>query len=512
MTRAPTTTPNPIATASHRRNVAAPREQYEHILDSILEGCQLIDPDFRYAYVNDMAAKQGHSSKQALTGHTMMEKYPGIEKTVMFKKLRVCMEKRTPDHIGNEFTFPDGSRGWFELTMQPFAEGVLILSLSTADNRQPQSKEEIANKERSALASIVEFSEDAIIGKTLDGVVTSWNRGAEKMYGYSVQEMVGSSINKIVPRDHPDELPEILKRVRQGQTINHFETVRIKKDGSPIEVSLSISPIKSISGKIIGASTIARDVTERKQLQAAEAKAQLVTALEAANKDLEAFSYSVSHDLRAPLRAIDGFSKILSEDYAGKLDDEGQHVIATIRHSVEQMGQLIDDLLTFSRLGRKPVKLEDVQMTALARTVFDELKLIDPKRTINFSCDELPNARGDSALLHEVWANLLSNAVKYTKKKTAATIAVGTRSTGTDDVYYVKDNGAGFDMKYVDKLFGVFQRLHDAQDFEGTGVGLAIVARIIKKHGGKVWAEGQVDQGATFYFSLPRGSQEVQPV
>ncbi len=498
------TEPDEAAATLPQQGSTVLRLQYEHILDNILEGCQIIDTNYRYLYINDVASKQDRIDKQRLMGHTMMESYPGIESTELFARIRDCMEQRTTHNMEYEFTFPDASKEWFEVTMHPIPEGLLILSLSIADSKKLTAKEAAYDKEQAALAAIVESSEDAIIGKTLDGVVTSWNRSAERMYGYAPHEMIGNSISTIVPPDHPDEVPEILKKIRRGTSIKHFETVRVRKDGTRITVSLSISPIRSAKGTIVGAATIARDVTERKKLEAAEAKLQLVTALQAANKELEAFSYSVSHDLRAPLRAIDGFSKILSEDYADKLDDDGQHVIATIRHSTEQMGELIDDLLAFSRLGRQPIKAEDTNMTELAKTVFDDLKLANPGRDIRFCCEALPNAQVDASLIREVWVNLLANAVKYTKKKLIATITVSGKTTSDEKIYYVNDDGVGFDMKYVDKLFGVFQRLHSPEDFEGTGVGLAIVARIVAKHGGRVWAKGEVDKGATFYFSFPR--------
>ncbi len=228
--------------------------------------------------------------------------------------------------------------------------------------------------------------------------------------------------------------------------------------------------------------------------------------LQAANKDLEAFSYSVSHDLRAPLRAIDGFSQILEEDYATKFDKEGKDVITTIRTSTKKMGDLIDDLLTFSRIGRQAIKTEKIDMTILAKTIFDELKKANSNRSITFTCENLPPTQGDPMLMRQVWVNLLSNAIKYTKNQKTAIITLGSTEKKDTIVYWVKDNGAGFDMQYVNKLFGVFQRLHDARDFEGTGVGLAIVARIIAKHGGKVWAEGLVNKGATFSFSLPKST------
>ena len=228
-----------------------------------------------------------------------------------------------------------------------------------------------------------------------------------------------------------------------------------------------------------------------------------VVQLEAANKELEAFAYSVSHDLRAPLRAIDGFSQIILEDYLDKLDDEGRRVLNVIRGNTKKMGQLIDDLLVFSRLGRQELRASGIDMGKLAKAVSEELKLAVPERKLKFTINTLIPAQGDQAMIRQVFVNLLSNAVKFTRPKENATVEIGGGREGNENIYYVKDNGVGFDMQYVDKLFGVFQRLHSAAEFEGTGVGLAIVQRIIHRHGGRVWAEGKVGDGASFYFSLP---------
>lgn len=225
--------------------------------------------------------------------------------------------------------------------------------------------------------------------------------------------------------------------------------------------------------------------------------------LEAANRELEAFSYSVSHDLRAPLRAIDGFSRVLLEDYADRLDEEGRRVLGIIRESTHQMGRLIDDLLAFSRLARASMAVSEVDMDALVRNVWAEVVAAEPGRTVDLRVQSLPPARADRAMVRQVWANLLSNALKFTRPRPVAVIEVGGRVEGDEAVYYVRDNGVGFDMRYADKLFGVFQRLHRVDEFEGTGVGLAIVRRVVHRHGGRVWAEGQVDGGATFYFTLP---------
>ncbi len=226
--------------------------------------------------------------------------------------------------------------------------------------------------------------------------------------------------------------------------------------------------------------------------------------LEEANTELESFSYSVSHDLRAPLRAIIGFSKILIEDYADKVGDEGRRLLNIIQDNTKKMENLIDDLLALSRIGRKEILLSDIDMYKLAETVFNEVKTLNPERNIKFQIKPLPHVRGDEGLIRQVFFNLFSNAVKFTKTKENAIIEVGGYDEGSRCVYYVKDNGVGFNMEYSDKLFNAFQRLHSEDEFEGTGIGLAIVKRIIIRHKGKIWAEGKENEGATFYFSLPK--------
>ncbi len=228
-----------------------------------------------------------------------------------------------------------------------------------------------------------------------------------------------------------------------------------------------------------------------------------LTELKEVNNELEAFSYSVSHDLRSPLRAITGFSNILMEDYTDTLDSEGKRLLNVIQSNTKKMGQLIDDLLSFSRLGRKEIKKSNVNMEDLAKSIFEELRFINPERALKLNLNTLPPAQGDPALIREVFVNLLTNAIKFTKNKENAVIEIDGEAKGKENIYYVKDNGVGFDMEYVNKLFGVFQRLHSDKEFEGTGVGLAIVQRVIHRHGGRVWAEGKVNGGATFYFTLP---------
>jgi len=231
--------------------------------------------------------------------------------------------------------------------------------------------------------------------------------------------------------------------------------------------------------------------------------ARLAAQLESSNQELESFSYSVSHDLRAPLRVIDGFSLALLEDYGPSLPTEGQNLLARVRQQAQRMAQLIEDLLEFSRLGRKPLDVTSVDLAALVQAVVQELQQANADRTVAVTVAPLPPAMGDRALLRQVLTNLIGNAFKFTRQRPDARVEIGSRDDNGERVYYVSDNGAGFDMQYASKLFGVFQRLHPAADFEGTGVGLALVQRIILRHGGRVWGKGQVNEGATFQFTLP---------
>jgi light-regulated signal transduction histidine kinase (bacteriophytochrome) len=240
-----------------------------------------------------------------------------------------------------------------------------------------------------------------------------------------------------------------------------------------------------------------KDLKDREQILS-----HRTSQLETSNRELEAFSFSVSHDLRAPLRNIDGYSRVLLEDYSNEVDDQCKHYLTRIRVSTERMSHLIDDLLKFSRLSRAPLHKQMVKISALAHEIVKELHESEPERSVNFEIEEGITAFGDKRLLIVVITNLLSNAWKFTRKHATAHIEVGVNKTNGKTVYFVRDDGAGFDMKYVDKLFGPFQRLHKIDEFEGTGIGLATAQRIIHRHGGTIWAESVVEQGATFYFTL----------
>jgi PAS domain S-box-containing protein len=281
------------------------------------------------------------------------------------------------------------------------------------------------------LAAIVASSDDAIIGRDLRGVVTSWNAGAEREFGYTASEMIGHSITRLIPVERQEEELKILEQIARGKSVRHFETMRSRRDGSIFNVSVTVSAIKDSSGKVVGASKVVRDITTRKKAEETihrlnaeleERVAQRTAELEAANKELESFSYSVSHDLRAPLRAVDGFSQAVLEDYGPQLPEEGRRCLQTIREGAQRMGTLIDDLLTFSRLGRLPLSKRAVQTGDLVRAVLKDLSSQRIGRQIEVSVAELPVCQGDAVLLKQVWINLLSNAFKYTRRREKAVI------------------------------------------------------------------------------------------
>jgi PAS domain S-box-containing protein len=555
-------------------------------------------------------------------------------------------------------------------------------------------------------SEIIESSEDAIISKTLDGVITSWNKGAEQMYGYSKLEILNKPISILIPPEKSGEFENIMSKIKNGEPIDHYQTTRLKKDGSRIFVSVSISSIKDKFNKIIGASTIARDITGLKHIdeereifikkemelkeqtekiqhrlmflseaskiifssldyetiiasiagisvpficdwcvvdlinedkkikrvavvhsdadkkkyadqfqqifkdvpkEATEVyqvmlagKSKIISVastgyfqdkkfnnefisilnalgissflvvplksrnnvlgamtlvmkeatrhfdeedilfveeiasraataidnvmlyrdlqvinteleqrvkrrteqLEAANSELETFSYSVSHDLKAPLRAIEGFSRILLEEHAGDLNEEAKRLFNIVISNTSRMSQLIEDLLEFSKLTRIQMNRVRIDMMKLVKNVFNELKNFENGRNITLTLNNLSTAEVDPAMMRQVWINLIANSIKFTRTRDSAIIQIGTETSNGNNIYYIKDNGVGFDMKYSQNLFGVFQRLHRYKDFEGTGVGLALVERIVKRHGGRIWADAKLNEGASFYFTL----------
>ncbi len=347
------------------------------------------------------------------------------------------------------------------------------------------------------------------------------NRATLDLLGLSRDEVIGKSDRDFLPAEQADIIQAKDREVlAAGRLVDIPEQSIHTRLLGVRTVHTKKMPILDEHGRPEFLLGISEDITERKLAEQAirELNAALVAKaaqLEATNEELESFSYSVSHDLRAPLRAIDGFALMLVEDYRERLDAEGLRYLSVIRQNSRRMGELIDDLLTFSRLGRQPVAHGEVNVDSLVREVVEEvLHTESPSERgeaatrPHIEVGPLPPARGDRGLLRQVWANLIANAVKYSSKAARPFIQVSGRQVGAENHYSVRDNGVGFDMEYAGQLFRVFQRLHRADEFSGTGVGLAIVHRVVARHGGRVWAEGKVDHGAVFSFALPRGDQD----
>jgi PAS domain S-box-containing protein len=742
-------------------------ERYRRLIDTINDGVLVIDEALTVTFVNSQFAHMLGYEESDILGHRSIEFMDEVARRLVPERV----EKRkagVADRYELAWLRRDGTPVPSLVSGRPIFDrehhyrGSISVITDLTDIKKTESV-------RDQLARIVEGAQDGIIGKDLNGVVTSWNKGAERMYGYSAAEIVGRNIEILAPPERRHEIRDLIARVRRGEEVGHYETERFTKAGKRIDVLLSLSPFVDHNGNLNGVSSIVHDITERKQaerkaqdaalyarslieasldplvtisaegkitdvneatvhatgigrhkligsdfadyftapdsaragyrrvlrdgtvrdypltllnvsggrrdvlynatvyhdeagtlqgvfaaarditerkragealrnseelfrtvcesaadcilvldrdynyLYANEAAIRYVDAtpdmfinknirdalghlpefmhlwmqrvdrvvatgrevraedasiiagkpvwsesvtsplrnegrevyaasivyrditgrkraeeelrqhrihleemvaartadlgaanakLDIANKELETFAYSVSHDLRAPLRAVDGFSRILIEDYVDKLDAEGQHVLNVIRESTVKMNRMIDDILAFSRASRTEMANAPVDMDAMVRAAIKDLNSAIGGRKVSFEVGELPPARGDAAMVQRVWANLLQNAVKYTGPKPEASIQIGATAVHGETVYFVRDNGVGFDMRYVDKLFGVFQRLHGAE-FSGTGIGLAIVKRVVTRHGGRVWAEGKLNEGATFCFTLP---------
>lgn len=540
-----------------------------------------------------------------------------------------------------EDTFPlrgrDGQYRWFLSRAIPIrdAQGQVLQWFGTNTDITDYKRAEEA---KGFLAAIVTSSPDAIMTKSVKGTILTWNRGAEGLFGYSTDEIIGQSVERLVPDGRMEEELKLRNRVLLGSNVEQLETQRRHKHNRLIDVSISMSPIRDETGAIVATAQTMRDITFRKQaqdaLQISESRFRSLTmnipqliwscrpdgsceylsdqwmaytgttldqnlgygwlslihpddapvvdrrwkesvvsgapfmteyrlkaadgayrwqlarataqrndkgaihvwfgtttdisdqkevestlerfntllesksdALAAANKELEAFSYSVSHDLRAPLRTMTGFAQALLEDYGEKLEPEASRYLTIISNGARHMGRLIDDLLSFSRLSRQNLTLTSVSLAQLVQEIREDLTADQAGRTIEWQIDELPICRGDRTTMKLVLANLIGNALKYTRPRDVVHIRIGYQvdeQQPTQCRIFIQDNGVGFDMRYADKLFTVFQRLHRTEEFEGTGVGLAIVQRIVHRHGGRVWAEGQIGEGATFWFTLER--------
>jgi len=478
-------------------------ERFRYALDNMLQGIQIIDFEWRYIYVNQAVTHHARLSEDQLLGRTMMECYPGFEDTKVYGLIRQCMENGESIHFENEFTFVSGEVAYFDMSIQHLPQGIFIQSIETTEKKKAAA--ELAASEeryRTTLDNMLEGVQ--IIGFNFEYLYV--NRTLEMQGGFTWEQLKGHTMPEMYPGLEQSEIYQHIKQSLEERVTQHLETHFEFQDGTTTWFELSIQPVPE------GVFMLSIDITERKRAQAEIMRLneglertveERTEQLQMVNKELEAFSYSVSHDLRAPLRAVNGFSEMVQQQYGPQLDDNGRRLLGVIRDNAVTMGQLIDDLLEFSRTGRKEMVFSKVDMQQLAQEALTELTQQDPAKAEAVTIDALPVVSGDRQLLKQVLINLISNALKYSSKKENPEIRLWSTEEDDSVVFHISDNGAGFDMTYADKLFGVFQRLHSKREFDGTGVGLALVQRIVSRHRGRVWAEAEVDRGATFHFALP---------
>ncbi|OGO34046.1 MAG: hypothetical protein A2Z03_10320, partial [Chloroflexi bacterium RBG_16_56_8] len=420
----------------------------------------------------------------------------------------------------------------YDVRVYPSAEGISVYWMDITERKRAAERFDRQQQTNQTLLQAVSDLGNGVALANAKARLVFVNEAFCRIVGYTTEELLNipSTWALIPPEDRATLQARYQQRVRGEPVPENADLTLIRKDGSRVNVELAIKTLADNEG--VQFIIIARDITERKQSEAQieELNRDLerqAAELQSANAELESFSYSVSHDLRTPLASMDNLLRLLLDDYGAQLPESGQRVVHLIQENSSGMYRLIEDLLAFARSVGHPLNTQTINMTEIARQVFQELASAQPDRQVDFRISELPAAQADPVLLKQVWVNLLSNALKFTRGRAVAKIEVGSGklevgsetsrvstsdfALSTSNFYYVKDNGAGFDMAQADKLFGVFQRLHGEEEFEGTGVGLAIVQRIIHRHGGRVWAEAAGDQGAGFYFTLERAALGDSP-
>jgi PAS domain S-box-containing protein len=489
-------------------------ERYRRIVDTAREGIWELGSDTLTTFVNPrMAEMLGYSEKEMI-GQPASD-FIFDEDIIDYQKKMDNSRQGLPENHEQRFRRKNGVTVWTLASATPIFDDEhrfmgSIAMLTDITKRKQAEDALLLSSERLQLATRV-----ANIGIWDWDIVKNelvWDDSMYQLYDIRKGDF-GGAYDAWIRTIHPDDKAHTdgeIQAALRGEREYAPEFRIVRTDDTIRYIKADSWTIRDPEGKPLRMIGTNIDITDRKQVEVKirtlnqeleQRVAERTAQLESTNKELEAFSYSVSHDLRSPLRAIDGFCHILLDDYTDKLDDEGKRLLNVVRDNTGRMGQLIDDILNFSRTGRTEMTYSEIDMEKLALEVFEELRPTDSK--LRVVIEAIPRTKGDHAMMRQVFVNLVSNAIKFTRNRENAMIRVGSSIKGDEAVYYVQDNGAGFDMQYADKLFGVFQRLHAVNEFEGTGIGLAIVKRIITRHGGRVWAEGKVNEGATIYFALP---------
>jgi PAS domain S-box-containing protein len=468
-----------------------------YILDAIRDATGRL-VDFSYVYANSHARLRIVEPRPAdLSGRRLSE---FSSESVLRTFLEHCQRVLQSGHSLNEevcVELPGAPPRWVELQIVPLGGGVAVTSRDVTERKRAQ---DAVRRAEERFRGLLESAPDAMVIVDADGKVVFVNTRAQTLFGYEPHELLGQSVEVLLPRNlataHAEQRAGYFRDPQPREMGSGLDLHARRKDGSELPVEISLSPLLTDSGPLV--SSAIRDVSVRRATE---------NALKLANQELEAFSYSVAHDLRAPLRGMSGFARILLDDHAAKLDAEAKDCLDEIMTNAQRMGELIDALLSLSRVARSELHLERVDLSALVNAVSADCSHADPGRTLELVVQPGLAATMDLALARTLLANLIGNAWKFTLHVPRARIEVGALAQNGSATFFVRDNGAGFDMSFANKLFKPFQRLHTASQFPGTGIGLATVQRIVHRHGGNVWAESGVNAGATFYFRIPVSSR-----
>jgi PAS domain S-box-containing protein len=494
-----------LSDLSERRRLHAElilsRSRLEAVLENVRAPVFIKDRDGRFLLVNREYERVFGRPRAEILGRTNADFMPLEAARPLMEDDAEVLRRGEPVEIEERVETAAGPRTFLALKFPvPGPAGAVELGGVATDittRKERETRLAALNAELDAARALLRAVLDAVPASVYligtDGTLRFVNKECARTLGGTPETIAGRTIREIFSADDAEKVVENNRRIHAGRKMVEVEEEVVSADGPRVYLSLK-TPLElppEAPPTLCGVST---DITERKRSE---------RRLAEANADLESFSYSVSHDLRAPLRAIDGFARLLAAEHAAALDAEGLRMLGRVRANVDKMGALIDDLLSFSRLGRQDLRVSTVDMSALARLAADEAGAAEPARTVRLSLGPMPEARGDARMFGIVWTNLFSNAFKYTRPRAEAHIEAGGETGPFGTRYWVRDDGVGFDARYADKLFGVFQRLHRAEDFEGTGVGLALVRRVVERHGGRVEADGAQGCGAEFRFILP---------
>lgn len=503
----------PPSHAGASRNPTGAGRLAADMLEGISDGFYALDENWRFTYINrrgEEILQSLRTTAGGLLGKYYWDEFPHARGNVIEENYRRAVR----DRVTVTFEAYIASRKqWLDVRAYPFDHGLLVYF---RDNTRRIESSHVGQM----LAAVVESSDDAIISMGLNTIVSTWNRGAQRTFGYTAEEVIGKSITILIPKHHENEEPEILRRLLSGERVDHYETVRQRKDGVLIDVSLTVSPVYNSAGEIVAVSKISRDITDRKRAEKElrEAQEQLrrhagileaqvaerTARLRETIQELEAFSYSVSHDMRSPLRAMHGYADALLEEYSAQLDATGQDYLKRIRRAASRMDLLIQDVLAYSRVSKGEIRLEKVNVEAIIHDVINTYPNLRDRGDVSIA-SPLPAVVGHEAYLTQIISNLLSNAIKFVEPNVRPRVEIRGIKEGNMVRLTFEDNGVGIAPEHQEQVFQIFGRVYSDKKFEGTGIGLAIVKKAAERMGGWVSVESTPGKGSRFHVFLKQG-------